>query len=90
MFLTSGLVANCNLVKPTTNGYGTYAHNIKKIGIWVLVEEFDAMMAYFGKVFNKDRLLAQYFADVVYFQTQRDAPNKTGKLNEVLDEKKGF
>lgn len=81
LFMSNGIVAACNLVNPGKNGSGNYSHNIKKIGIWVLMEEFEAMMSYFGHLYNRKVFVAQYFADAIYFQTQKEGggPTRSGK-----------
>ena len=47
-FISNSCVATCNLFVPGTCGSGIHVNHVKKIGIWSLNEEFDALIAYFG------------------------------------------
>ena len=52
IFISNGCVAACNLFILGMTGSGTHINCIKKIGIWPLNEEFNALMAYFGAVYS--------------------------------------
>lgn len=72
IFLSNGCVAACNLVVPGTNGTGMNTHSVKKIGIWPINEEFDALAGYFGAVYGVDAFYTHFFADILTFQTMKE------------------
>jgi hypothetical protein len=70
IFVTNGCVAACNLFIPGTSGSGIHTNRVRKIGIWPLNEEFDALTAYFGAVYNVSQFYCNFFGDILTFQTQ--------------------
>lgn len=70
IFISNGCVAACNLIIPGTSGGGMHVNRVKKIGIWPLNEEFDALTAYFGAVYDVSRFYCNFFGDILTFQTQ--------------------
>ena len=48
IFISNSCVAACNLFILGMTGSGTHINRIKKIRIWPLNEEFDALTAYFA------------------------------------------
>ncbi|KDR82473.1 hypothetical protein GALMADRAFT_134084 [Galerina marginata CBS 339.88] len=55
-----------------SNAVGLNRSNVKRIGIWLLNEEFDAMASYFGTVYITSQFYCHYFSDVIVFQTMKD------------------
>ena len=78
IFISNGCVAACNLFIPGTTGSGTHINRIKKIGIWPLNEEFDALTAYFGAVYSVSQFYCNFFGDILTFQTLKE---KTSSSN---------
>ena len=77
IFVTNSCVAACNLFIPGTNGSGIHIHRVKKIGIWPLNEEFDALTAYFGAVYGVSQFYSNFFGDILTFQTQIEKTNSS-------------
>ena len=46
-----------------------HINHVKKIGIWPLNEEFDALMAYFGAVYGVSQFYSS-FSNILIFQMQ--------------------
>jgi hypothetical protein len=82
VFLTSGLVAQCDLIVPGVNGYGTNSYRVKKIGIWPFAEEFEHLCSFMGECFKRSKLHTHIFADILSFATQKEGANtaRSGKL----------
>jgi hypothetical protein len=78
IFISNGCVAACNLFIPGTTGSGMHINRVKKIGIWPLNEEFDALTAYFGAVYGVSLFYCNFFGDILTFQTQKEM---TGSSN---------
>ena len=72
IFISNGCVATCNLFIPGTTGSGTHINCVKKIGIWPLNEEFDALTAYFGAVYSVSQFYCSFFGNILTFQTQKE------------------
>ena len=72
IFISNGCVATCNLFIPGTTGSGTHINRVKKIGIWPLNEEFDALTAYFGAVYSVSQFYCSFFGDILTFQMQKE------------------
>jgi hypothetical protein len=70
IFVSNGCVAACNLFIPGTSGGGMHTNRVKKIGIWPLIEEFDALTAYFGTIYDVSQFYCNFFGDILTFQTQ--------------------
>jgi len=68
IFISNGCVAACNLFILGTTGSGTHINRIKKIRIWPLNEEFDALTAYFGAVYSVSQFYCNFFGDILTFQ----------------------
>ena len=77
IFVSNGCVAACNLFIPGTNGSGMHIHNVKKIGIWPLNEEFDPLTTYFGAVYGVSQFYSSFFGDILTFQTQIEKANSS-------------
>ena len=78
IFISNSCVAACNLFIPGTTGSGTHINRIKKIGIWPLNEEFDALTTYFGAVYSVSQFYCNFFGDILTFQTLKE---KTSSSN---------
>ena len=78
IFISNGCVAACNLSIPGTSGNGMHINRIKKIGIWPLNEEFDALTAYFGAVYDVSQFYCNFFGDILTFQTQIEKTSSSG------------
>lgn len=78
IFISNGCVAACNLFIPGTSGGGMHVNRVKKIGIWPLNEEFDALTAYFGSVYDVSQFYCNFFGDILTFQTQIEKPSSSG------------
>ena len=72
IFISNGCVAACNLFIPGTTGSGIHINRVKKIGIWPLNEEFDALTAYFGAVYSVSQFYFSFFGDILTFQMQKE------------------
>ena len=70
IFISNGCVAACNLFIPGTNGSGMHINHVKKIRIWPLNEEFDALMTYFGVAYGVSQFYCSFFGDILTFQMQ--------------------
>ena len=70
IFISNGCVATCNLFVPGTCGSGIHINRVKKIGIWPLNEEFDALTAYFRTICGVSQFYCNFFGDIFTFQTQ--------------------
>ena len=79
IFVSNGCVAASNLFIPGTNGSGIHIHRVKKIGIWPLNEEFDALTAYFGAVYGVSQFFCNFFGDILSFQTQIERTNSSNQ-----------
>ena len=77
IFISNGCVAACNLFIPGTTGSGAHINRVKKIGIWPLNEEFDALTAYFGAVYGVSQFYSSFFGDILTFQTQKEMTNSS-------------
>ena len=70
VFISNGCVATCNLFVLGTCGSGIHISHVKKIRIWPLNEEFDALTAYFGTIYGISQFYCNFFGDILIFQTQ--------------------
>ena len=70
IFVSNGCVAVSHLFIPGTSRSGLHVNRIKKIGIWPLNEEFDALTAYFGAVYDVSQFYCNFFGDILTFQMQ--------------------
>ena len=68
--ISNGCVATCNLFVLGTCGSGIHINHVKKIRIWPLNEEFDALTAYFGTIYDVSQFYCNFFGDILTFQTQ--------------------
>ena len=80
IFISNGCVAACNLTIPGTSGSGVHINGVKKIGIWPLNEEFDALTAYFGAVYGVSQFYCNFFGDILTFQTQIEKTSSSSSL----------
>jgi hypothetical protein len=71
IFISNGCVAACNLFVPGTTGSGMQINHIKKIRIWPLNEEFNALMAYFRTVYGVLLFYCSFFGNILTFQMQK-------------------
>ena len=78
IFISNSCVAACNLFIPGTTGSGTHINCIKKIRIWPLNKEFNALTAYFGAVYSVLQFYCNFFCDILTFQTLKE---KTSSSN---------
>ena len=78
IFISNSCVAACNLFILGMTGSGMHINCIKKIRIWPLNEEFDALTAYFGAVYNVSQFYCNFFGDILTFQTLKE---KTSSSN---------
>jgi hypothetical protein len=83
IFISNGCVAACNLIIPGTSGSGVHINRVKKIGIWPLNEEFDALTAYFGAVYGVPQFYCNFFGDILTFQTQVEKTNSSGSSTRL-------
>jgi len=72
IFVSNGCVAACNLFIPGTYGSGMHMNRVKKIGIWPLNEEFDALTAYFRAAYGISQFYCSFFGNILTFQMQVD------------------
>ena len=70
VFISNGCVATCNLFAPGTCGSGIHINHVKKIRIWPLNEEFDALTAYFGTIYGISQFYCNFFGNILTFQTR--------------------
>jgi hypothetical protein len=68
--------AACNLFIPGTNGSGMHINLVKKIRIWPLNEEFDALTAY---VYGVSQFYCSFFGDILTFQMQVDKASSSNR-----------
>ena len=83
IFISNSCVAACNLIIPGTSGGSMHINRVKKIGIWPLVEEFDALTDYFGAVYDVSRFYCNFFGDILTFQTQIEKPSSSGSSSRL-------
>ena len=76
-------MAACNLIVPGTSGSGVHVNRVKKIGIWPLNEEFNALTAYFGAVYGVTRFYCNFFGDILTFQTQIEKSISSGSSTRL-------
>ena len=72
IFISNSCVAACNLFIPGITGSSIHINRVKKIGIWPLNEEFDALTAYFGAVYSISQFYSSFFGDILTFQMQKE------------------
>lgn len=75
IFISNGCMTACNLFIPGTSGSSMHTNRVKKIGIWPLNEEFDALTTYFRTVYDVLQFFCNFFGDILTFQMQIEKPS---------------
>ena len=64
IFASNGCVAASNLFIPGTSGSGIHINRVKKIKIWPLDEEFNALTAYSRAIYSVSSSYCNFFGDI--------------------------
>lgn len=72
VFITTGAVANCNLVSSTTGGSGAYSYRVKNISIFPLSQEYERTISCIGTALGLNEMYGPLSDIALIFSTRKE------------------